>query len=125
MRRPDRPRCGRSPWQPAPDPSPFTSIHRGQVMTIEAQREPQSVTSHSATQLAPGLAYLRDRIVNVAFIASVDGRDDPWILVDAGLPGAASRIIQAADELFGPDSAPAAIVLTHGHFDHVGSLREL
>ena len=94
-------------------------------MTIDARREPQAVTSQSATQVAPGLAYLRDRIVNVAFIASVDGRDDPWLLVDAGLPGAASRIIQAADALFGPDSAPAAIVLTHGHFDHVGSLREL
>ncbi|HUQ80149.1 MAG TPA: MBL fold metallo-hydrolase [Gemmatimonadaceae bacterium] len=94
-------------------------------MTIDAQREPQSVTSHSATQIAPGLAYLRDRIVNVAFIASMDGRDDPWLLVDAGLAGSASRIIQAAEALFGSNSAPAAIVLTHGHFDHVGSLREL
>ena len=87
--------------------------------------EHQGVTSEIATRLAPGLSYLRDRIVNVAFIASVDGRDDPWVLVDAGLAGATSRIIHAAETLFGSGSAPAAIVLTHGHFDHVGSLREL
>jgi glyoxylase-like metal-dependent hydrolase (beta-lactamase superfamily II) len=87
--------------------------------------EHQSVTSDVATQVAPGLSYLRDRIVNVAFIGSLDGRDDPWVLVDAGLPGATSRIVHAAEALFGLDSAPAAIVLTHGHFDHVGSLRDL
>src|SRR5688572_9417313 len=33
--------------------------------------------------------------------------------------------MRAAESLFGPDAAPSAIVLTHGHFDHVGSLREL
>jgi glyoxylase-like metal-dependent hydrolase (beta-lactamase superfamily II) len=83
------------------------------------------VASEVATRVAPGLAYMRDRLVNVAFIGSLDGRDDPWVLVDAGLPGATSRIVHAAETLFGPESAPAAIVLTHGHFDHVGSLREL
>lgn len=94
-------------------------------MTPEEQREHRSATSEVATRVAPGLAYLRDRIVNVAFIGSVDGRDDPWVLVDAGLAGATSRIVHAAETLFGADTAPAAIVLTHGHFDHVGSIREL
>lgn len=92
---------------------------------LDERRELRHATYEVATRVAPGLAYLRDRIVNVAFIGSLDGRDDPWVLVDAGLPGAASRIVHAAEALFGPDSAPAAIVLTHGHFDHVGSLREL
>lgn len=77
------------------------------------------------THVAPGLAYLRDRIVNVAFISSLDGREGPWVLVDTGLPGGVSRIAQAAELLYGPDATPAAIVLTHGHFDHVGSVREL
>jgi len=72
--------------------------------------EHQGMASEIATRLAPGLSYLRDRIVNVAFIASVDGHDDPWVLVDAGLPGSTSRIIHAAETLFGSGSAPAAIV---------------
>jgi glyoxylase-like metal-dependent hydrolase (beta-lactamase superfamily II) len=47
------------------------------------------------------------------------------VLVDAGLSMSAPTIVRAAAERFGPDSRPAAIVLTHGHFDHVGSLKAL
>ena len=82
-------------------------------------------TTDEPTRVAPGLAYLRDRIVNVAFIGSTDGREDQWVLVDTGLPGSVSRIVHAAELLYGPGATPAAIVLTHGHFDHVGSVREL
>ena len=59
-------------------------------------------------QIAPGLAYLRDRIVNIAFIGSSDGHEGSWVLVDTGMAGAASRIINAAELLFGEDTAPAA-----------------
>ena len=91
---------------------------------VESGSEMRS-TSDEPTRVAPGLAYLRDRNVNVAFISSTDGREGPWVLVDSGLPGSASRILRAAELLYGPDATPAAIVLTHGHFDHVGSVREL
>lgn len=47
------------------------------------------------------------------------------MLVDAGLRGTAKRIIAMAESIFGPGTKPAAIVLTHGHFDHVGALEEL
>ena len=48
-----------------------------------------------------------------------------WVLVDAGWAGDAPRIIAAAQALFGADTPPAAILLTHAHPDHAGSARAL
>jgi len=67
------------------------------------------------------VAYMRCGIVNVAAI----GNRARWILVDAGLRGYGRAIRAAADARFGDGSRPAAIILTHGHFDHVGSLEYL
>src|SRR5215207_11095979 len=77
------------------------------------------------TQLATDLAYMRDRIVNLFFAGEANAGDRGWTLVDAGLYGSAERIARAAADRFGPDARPAAIVLTHGHFDHVGALEPL
>jgi glyoxylase-like metal-dependent hydrolase (beta-lactamase superfamily II) len=70
--------------------------------------------------VAPHVFYLRTLIANVVFIG---GRD--WLLVDAGMPAYAGTILGAARQLFGPVARPSAIILTHGHFDHVGSLQDL
>src|SRR5436305_1933593 len=70
--------------------------------------------------VAPEVSYLLDRIVNVCFIGAPGETNRGWILVDCGLPGSASKIKRAASRLFGEESRPAAIVLTHGHFDHIG-----
>jgi glyoxylase-like metal-dependent hydrolase (beta-lactamase superfamily II) len=48
-----------------------------------------------------------------------------WVLVDTGLYGYERTITAAARDFIGADRAPEAIVLTHGHFDHVGSLEAL
>jgi glyoxylase-like metal-dependent hydrolase (beta-lactamase superfamily II) len=75
--------------------------------------------------IAPDLAYLRSGIVNLYLYGQPGTASGSWVLIDAGLPGSASKIIRAAEEWIGPWARPAAIVLTHGHFDHVGAVRTL
>jgi glyoxylase-like metal-dependent hydrolase (beta-lactamase superfamily II) len=58
---------------------------------------------------------------NVVFI----GTPTHWVLVDAGMPKSGDELRLVAEDLFGAGSKPAAIVLTHGHFDHVGGIVHL
>ena len=71
------------------------------------------------------LAYLRTVLVNVYFSGLPGAGDRNWVLIDAGIPGHAHAIAEAAARRFGPVARPSAILLTHGHFDHVGSLEKL
>lgn len=48
-----------------------------------------------------------------------------WMLVDTGLENSADFIVKAAEKRYGPGARPQVIILTHGHFDHVGSLMTL
>jgi len=79
----------------------------------------------STHEIADDLAYKRLAIVNVVFVGQSNAGDREWVLIDAGLPGFAGAIKHAATERFGKNSRPAAILMTHGHFDHVGSLETL
>ncbi|MEP6936942.1 MAG: MBL fold metallo-hydrolase [Chthoniobacterales bacterium] len=77
---------------------------------------------HPITRIAPDVGWLPVSFVNVYFI----GRPGAgWTMIDAGLPGRADEIAEAAAARFGTDSRPEAIVLTHGHFDHAGSALNL
>jgi glyoxylase-like metal-dependent hydrolase (beta-lactamase superfamily II) len=74
-------------------------------------------------QVAADLAYRRLLIVNVVFYG-LPGTPE-WVLIDTGVFGTKGLIQSAARERFGSSAKPLAIVLTHGHFDHVGCLEDL
>jgi len=84
-----------------------------------------------ATSIANGVGIevLRDifcytiQIVNIIFVGNPDS--DHFVLVDAGMPDSAEEIISVTEERFGVGCRPKAIILTHGHFDHVGAIIEL
>jgi glyoxylase-like metal-dependent hydrolase (beta-lactamase superfamily II) len=71
--------------------------------------------------LADDVFRLRTLIANVYYV----GQPGAWILVDAGLAKSARAILRVAEERFGPNEPPLAIILTHGHADHSGSAGEL
>ena len=74
--------------------------------------------------VSTGVWGMKIVFVNVYMISkSPDSKE--WVLIDAGVPGSSKKIIQMAEHLFGIGTPPSAIILTHGHFDHVGSLKDL
>jgi glyoxylase-like metal-dependent hydrolase (beta-lactamase superfamily II) len=75
--------------------------------------------------LRDDLAYIRTGIVNLYLVGPEGAGDRGWVLVDAGLIGSIGAIERAAARRFGEGARPSAIVLTHGHFDHVGALEGL
>jgi glyoxylase-like metal-dependent hydrolase (beta-lactamase superfamily II) len=82
-----------------------------------------SVRSGDGIEVSPDLYCFTVQIVNLFFVGSPDAKD--FVLVDAGMPESAEIIISAAEKRFGEGCRPRAIILTHGHFDHVGAIIEL
>lgn len=81
-----------------------------------------SINSGKLREVKPDVAYYTNQIVNLIMIGEPGGN---WVLVDAGMPKSGKEIIKAAEERFGTNNPPQAIILTHGHFDHVGSIVDL
>jgi glyoxylase-like metal-dependent hydrolase (beta-lactamase superfamily II) len=75
----------------------------------------------SSLQITPDILVMNFTIVT----ASLIGTANNYILVDTGLENSADFILECVVDKFGRNSKPKAIFLTHGHFDHVGSVIKL
>lgn len=78
-----------------------------------------SAASGNGKEVKPDLYYYTNQIVNVAMVG-LPG--EKWVLIDAGMPKCGEEIKDVAEERFGKGSRPECVILTHGHFDHVGDL---
>jgi glyoxylase-like metal-dependent hydrolase (beta-lactamase superfamily II) len=73
------------------------------------------------TEVAPGVIRVNRAHTNCYLIVD----DEGVTLVDTGLPGAWGQLVSAVQGLGIQPRQLTAIVLTHGHFDHVGTARRL
>lgn len=78
-----------------------------------------------ARELVVDVAYKQLVIANVMFVGTPGCGDGNWVLIDAGIFGSAGAIKSTAKSRFGQSGRPSAIILTHGHFDHVGVVESL
>jgi glyoxylase-like metal-dependent hydrolase (beta-lactamase superfamily II) len=96
-----------------------------QPVEMIMEKKPRIATTSGCQEIAPGVFGMEvgkgvDRS-NVYFVRS----GSSWVLIDAASPHDDPVIRKTAQTLFGAKQAPAAILLTHDHPDHAGSVREL
>ncbi|KUO58605.1 MAG: MBL fold metallo-hydrolase [Gracilibacter sp. BRH_c7a] len=84
-----------------------------------------SALTSSMQEVTTDILVLEFTVVNAIIIGMPGAKTGKWILIDTGLESSAEFILDVAEQRFGEGSHPQAIILTHGHFDHVGSVIKL
>jgi hydroxyacylglutathione hydrolase len=73
-------------------------------------------------QIIPGIHQLKGRMVNCYLVVN----DNDLMLIDTGLPGNSSKITKYIENNLKLNPRDVkTIVITHNHFDHVGSLSKI
>lgn len=83
-----------------------------------------SIGNGVGIDVLPDVYCYTDQIVNLVVYGNPEGSSQ-FVLIDAGMPHSADEIKKMIADRFGEAAWPEAIILTHGHFDHVGSLADL
>lgn len=83
-----------------------------------------SLTSGIGQEVLPDLYCYTNQIVNICLVGDPTETGE-WVLIDTGMPESSNRITEVIENRFGENSKPKAIILTHGHFDHVGAVVDL
>lgn len=81
-----------------------------------------SALTTAAEEVSPDILALQFTVVNAFLVGRPGG---PFALVDTGLENSAEFIVDCVRQRFGEGARPEAVILTHGHFDHVGSVIHL
>lgn len=80
-----------------------------------------SEMSSLGQEVLPDIYCYTNQIVNVVFIGNPK-KSTNWVMIDTGMLRSFLRLSQVVKERFGPNNPPQAIILTHGHIDHVGAV---
>lgn len=76
-------------------------------------------------EITSDVLLLEFTVVNACLVGDPLSDSKEFVLVDTGLENSAEFILDTVDKWFGKGAKPNCIVLTHGHFDHVGSVIKL
>lgn len=76
----------------------------------------------SSKEVMSDILELQFSTVNAFVVGDPKSKTAKWVLIDTGLENSVEYILQSTEERFGKNNPPQAIILTHGHFDHVGSV---
>lgn len=84
-----------------------------------------SAISRSSQEVTSDILVMNFTIVTACLVGDPNNETAGWVLVDTGLENSADFILECVETRFGKNNRPQAIILTHGHFDHVGSVIKL